>query len=119
MNTAKHHQPAQILTLEFRCEASPILTARRIARAIATKINDGRSQHHTPEWLAPVDVTEGSERCGYGPLHVSGRMRMTDGSGRGEMVIENLGSEWRNYGAPTGTSHLVRIALVGATGGGK
>lgn len=97
--------------IKFTTEASPLKTQTRIKSAVTRILNADSEQHYTPEWTDAVDVTEGAEKCGYGPLHISGTVTHWNGSRTVTYVLENQGSQWKNYGAPSGTKHDVSIVL--------
>lgn len=98
--------------IKFTTEASPLPTEKKIKRMVANLLNEGRSQHYTPEWIKPVDVTEGAEKCGYGDLHISGIVEHWNGFATVRYSLDSKGSQWRNYGAPHGTKYDVVVTLV-------
>jgi hypothetical protein len=97
--------------IKFSSEASPLKTQEKIKRAVSALLNEGCVQHYTPEWTEAVDVTEGVEKCGYGALNISGTVQRWNGYATVTYVLQNQGSQWKNYGAPHGTKHDVALAL--------
>lgn len=103
------------MKITYTCEASPSQTEATLTKRITNLLQRNERPGTHVEFISPVDVREGDENCGRGPLNISGTVRTITNTMPGkhvaEWVIESTGSIWRNYGAPHGTQYDIVIEL--------
>ena len=96
--------------IELTTEPTEQIAIAQIKRAVRKHLADDRISSHTPEWN-DVTVTEGPEKCGYGPLHVSGLVAAWNGYQTLRFALDGTGSRWEKYGHPSGTRYRISIRL--------
>lgn len=79
------------------------------------QISDHTDTDYSCETVEPIATEYGPEKCGYGPLLLSGGVVKFHYFGQSHstyLKAEDAGSEWRNYGAPHGTRKIVKLNWV-------
>ena len=67
-----------IMKIKFACPADAIETQTRLAKMCEKHLTQTQTfGSHSVEWVEPVDVTEGREKCGSGALIISGLAKLT------------------------------------------
>ncbi len=97
-------------TIELTTEATPQVAERAIRREIKRALRS--HSVWDPKWVEPLTVTEGTEDCGYGPLHITGVVEHFLGHSPVTYRLDAANSEWRNFGFPSGTKYHIKINLV-------
>ena len=95
-------------TAKYSGNASPTAAEDSLTRQITRQIETALPLYRI-EWIEPLDVREGAEKCGMGEVTMSGRVRAhfsTDGKAvaesRGQSpwidyIVTAENSEWRNH----------------------
>lgn len=117
-----HH--AMKYTARYTGEASPLVAEESLTRQITHQIETALPLCMI-EWIEPLDVREGAEKCGMGEVTVSGRVR-AHASVDGKAVAESRGKapwidytvtaqkgEWRNH--HRGTTYDITALIQHAT----